>query len=211
MGLSKKGLTVWLFSTLTFITFIHLIEALSVLIFNNEIRLLQLYPFIGEKLQTITPLTYFIASATATLLFWGITCATAFTNPVETFLNKILSDAKKQGAVETQMLEEKSEILDAMFETVEANRETLAQVKDLIYNVRMEAKEIQPLREGIEKLRVELAGLKREVKEIDEKIKFPKICPACGKPLLPEFNMCPYCGENIKIKSSPVLNLKNYK
>jgi hypothetical protein len=98
-----------------------------------------------------------------------------------------------------------------MFETVEANRETLAQVKDLIYNVRMEAKEIQPLREGVEKLRVELAGLKREVKEIDEKIKFPNICPACGKPLLPEFNMCPYCGENIKIKSSPVLNLKNYK
>jgi uncharacterized OB-fold protein len=22
-------------------------------------------------------------------------------------------------------------------------------------------------------------------------------CPACGKPVLPEFNVCPYCGEKI--------------
>ncbi|MGC8896506.1 MAG: hypothetical protein ACP5LB_07085 [Candidatus Bathyarchaeia archaeon] len=208
--MSKKGITVWLFSSLTFIALIHLIEAVSVLIFNNEIRLLQIYPFIGEKLQTITPLTYFIASATATLVFWGITCAAAFTNPVETFLNKILSDAKKQSSVETQMLEDKSEILDVMNETIESNNEILAQVRDMIYNVRTEVKEIQPLKEGIEKMKTEISVLRKEVKRLEEKVHFSNLCPACGKPLLPEFKICPYCGENIKLLPEKVVAIKEY-
>ncbi|MGB9778285.1 MAG: hypothetical protein ACPLW8_02670 [Candidatus Bathyarchaeales archaeon] len=208
--MSKKGITVWLFSSLTFIALIHLIEAVSALIFNNEIRLLQIYPFIGEKLQTITPLTYFIASATATLVFWGITCAAAFTNPVETFLNKILSDAKKQSSVETQMLEDKSEILDVMNETIESNNEILAQVRDMIYNVRTEVKEIQPLKEGIEKMKTEISVLRKEVKRLEEKVHFSNLCPACGKPLLPEFKICPYCGENIKLLPEKVVAIKEY-
>ena len=44
-------------------------------------------------------------------------------------------------------MESKSEVLDAMFETMEASNETLAQLKDLVCNVRTEAREIQPLRE----------------------------------------------------------------
>jgi hypothetical protein len=125
--LTKKGISVWLFSSLTFIALIHLIEAISVLIFNNQIKLLQLYPFINEKLlQLITPMAYFWISAAATIILWGITCTIAFENSVETFLNKILSDAKKQSAVETQLLEGKSELLDAMFETMESDNEILA-------------------------------------------------------------------------------------
>jgi RNA polymerase-binding transcription factor DksA len=209
--LSKKGITVWLFSSLTFIALIHLIEATSSLIFNNQIRFLQLYPFIGEKLQTITPLTYFIASATATLVLWGITCAAAFTNPVETFLNRILSDAKKQSSVETQMLEEKSEILDVMNETIESSKEVLAQVRDMIYNVRTEVKEIQPLKEGIEKMKSEIGSLRKEVKRLEEKVYFPKVCLNCGKPILPEFKICPYCGENVKFLPENMISVKEYK
>jgi len=209
--LSKKAITVWLFSSLTFIALIHLIEAISALTFNNQIRLLQLYPFIGEKLQTITPLTYFIISATATLTLWGITCATAFTNPVETFLNKILSDAKKQSAVETQMLEEKSEILDVMNETIGSNNEILAQIRDIIYNVRTEVKEIQPLKEGIEKMKAEIGSLKKEVKKLEEKVYFPKVCLNCGKPILPEFKICPYCGEDVKLLQENLISVKEYK
>jgi len=104
--MSKKGLSIWLFSSLTFIALIHLIEAISVIAFDNEIRLLQLYPFINEKLEAITPTTYLWLSAASTLILWGITCAVAFENPVETFLNKILSDAKKQSAVEECRKEE---------------------------------------------------------------------------------------------------------
>jgi rRNA maturation endonuclease Nob1 len=209
--LAKKGLSVWICSSLTFIALAHLIDALSALIFNNAIRLLQFYSFIGDKLQAITPQTYFWLSAAASLLLWGTTCAITFENPVETFLNKILSDAKTQGAVESQLLESKSEILDAMFETIESSNETLAQVKDLICNVRTDAKEIQPLKESIEKMKTELNSLRKEFKKIEEKAQFPIVCPTCRKPLLPEFKICPYCGENIKLLPEKMITVKDYR
>jgi DNA repair exonuclease SbcCD ATPase subunit len=209
--LTKKGISVWLFSSLTFIALLHLTEAISVLVFNNEIRLLQLYPFINEKLQAITPITYFWVSAAATFILWGITCAIAFANPVETFLNKILSDAKTQGTVEAQLLEEKSEILDSMNETIESNNEILAQVRDLICNVRTEVKEIHPLKESLEKMKTELSSLRKETKKLEDKVNFQILCPTCGKPLLPEFKICPYCGEDMKLHQASVITLKNYK
>ena len=209
--MAKKGISIWLFSSLTFIALLHLAEAISVLVFNNEIRLLKLYPFINEKLQAITPITYFWASAAATFVLWGITCAIAFANPVETFLNKILSDAKTQGTVEAQLLEEKSEILDSMNETIESNNEILAQVMDLIYNVRTEVKEIHPLKESVEKMKTELNNLRKEVKKLEERVNFLNLCPTCGKPLLPEFKICPYCGENVKLLPEEVISLKEYK
>jgi len=209
--LAKKGISIWLFSSLTFIALLHLAEAISVLFFNNEIRLLQLYPLINEKVQSITPITYFWVSAASTFILWGITCAIAFENPVEAFLNKILSDAKKQSAVETQLLEDKSEVLDAMYETVEADNKILSQVKDLMCNVRADVKEIQPLKDGMDKMKTELNNLRKEIKKIEEKIHFPNLCPACGKPLMPEFKICPYCGENIKLLPENIVSLKEYK
>jgi rRNA maturation endonuclease Nob1 len=209
--LAKKGIAVWLFSSLTFIALAHLIDSISALIFNSEIRLLQLYPFINEKLQSITPITYFWISAASTFLLWGITCAIAFENPVETFLNKILSDAKKQSAVETQLLEDKSEVLDAMYETIEADNKILAQVKDLMCNVRADVKEIQPLTDGMDKIKTELNNLRKEIKKIEEKIQFPNLCPTCGKPLMPEFKICPYCGENIKLLPENIVSVKEYR
>ena len=209
--MTKKGFGVWLFSTLTVIAAIHLIDAANALLFDKTITLLRLYPIEEAKLQAITPTIYFLTTAASTLILWGITCAIAFENPVEAFLNKILSDAKKQSAVETQLLEEKSEILDAMNETVELNNQILAQVRDLIYNVRTEVKEIGPLKEVVEKIKGELGSLKREIKRIEERVNFPIVCPTCGKPLLPEFNICPYCGENIKVPPEGVVVLKQYK
>jgi hypothetical protein len=209
--LAKKGISIWLFSSLTFITLLHLADAISALVFNNEIRLLKLYPFINEKLQAITPMAYFWVSAATAFILWGITCAIAFTNPVEAFLNTVLSDAKTQGAVEAQALEEKSEILDAMSETIESNSEILAHVEDLIYNVRTEVKEIHPLNESVEKMKTDLNALRKEVKKLEEEVNFPNLCPTCGKPLLPEFKICPYCGENVKHLSEQVIPLKEYK
>ena len=209
--MAKKGIFVWLFSSLTFTALLHLADSISALLFNNEMRLLKLYPFINEKLQAITPTTYFWASAAAAFILWGITCAIAFTNPVETFLNKILSDAKTQGTVEAQLLEEKSEIFDSMSETIESNSEILAHVNDLIYNIRTEVKEIHPLNESVEKMKTELNTLRKEIKKIEEKIQFPDLCPACGKPLMPEFKICPYCGENIKLLREEVVSLESYR
>jgi hypothetical protein len=210
-NLAKKGIFVWIFSSLTFISFVHFAEAASAYFFGNEIKLLRIYPFINDKLREITPIAYLWATAITTFAFWGITCAIAFENPVETFLNKILSDAKKQSATETQLIESKSELLDAMNETIESNNQILAQVRDLIYNVRIEVKEIEPLKEIIEKIKTELGGLRREVKRLEEKVNFSSVCTACGKPLLPEFKICPYCGENIKFLPENLVTLKQYK
>ena len=209
--LGKKGISVWICSSLTFIAAIHLVEAISVIIFDNQIRLLTLYPLINEKLQAITLPIYFWISAATTLTLWGITCATAFNNPVEAFLNKILSDAKQQGAVETQLLEDKSEVLDAMYDTIVSDNEILAQVKDLMCNVRADVKEIRPVTEGLDKMKTELSSLKREIKRMEERTQSPCLCPTCGKPLLPEFKICPYCGENVKLMPEKIVSLKEYR
>jgi hypothetical protein len=200
MHLAKKGLCVWLFSSLTFISLIHLAEAISVLFFNNQPHLLQSYPFIGAKLQTLPPITYLLASALSTLVFWGITCGAAFDSPVEQFLNKILSDAKKQSTHEAQMVADKSEVLDAMYETIEAGNETLSHVVDIVCNVRTEVKGIQPMTLTVENIKTELGNLKKEVNRIEEKGKLPLLCATCGKPLSPEFRLCPFCGKNLKLR-----------
>ncbi len=209
--MSKKGMSVWIFSTLTAVAAAHLIDAANALLFNKALVLLQLYPVAREKLEAITPPIYFLISATATFVLWGITCAIAFQNPVEAFLNKVLSDAKRQSMVESQLLEQKSELLDAMNETVEMNNEILSHVKDVIYNIRAEVKEIQPLKEGLERIKAELSHLKREIKSLEGKLHYPKICFTCGKPILPEFNICPYCGESLKPVQEKIIPLEKYR
>ncbi len=209
--MGKKALSVWIFSSLTFIATVHLVEAIFVMILDQPVRLLQFYPIIGEKLQTLTPGAYLLSSALSAIIFWGITCTITFENPVETFLNRILSDAKKQTAVEGQLLEEKSEVLDAMYETIASDNEILSQVKDLMCNVRADVREIPPMREGLEKVRAELSSLKKGLKRVEEKAPFANLCASCGNPLLPEFKICPYCGQPAKTSKTPILSLKDYK
>lgn len=209
--MAKKGISVWLFSTLTFASLLHLIDGIYALILNSQIRLFKLYPFPNEKLQAITPTTYFWGSSITTLILWGITCAIAFENPVETFLNKILSDAKRQHAVEAEMIDRKTDMLDAMNETLITNSNLLAKVRDLSYNVRSEVKEIQPLKQILVKLKAEVNSLKQEMKNFEENVERLNRCPTCGKPILPEFKVCPYCGENIKLLPKAVMALKDYQ
>jgi rRNA maturation endonuclease Nob1 len=206
--LRKKGIAIWLFSTLTFIALMHLIDATAALLFNNPAQLLQLYPFINQQ-QISTDIYLYIAGA-STAILWAITCLIAFDNPVETFLNKILSDAKQQTATEAQVLESKSELFDLMYETVESDSETLAQVKDLMRNMRTEVKDIQPIKETIEKTRIELISLKKQMQMLEEKMLFTIICPACGKLVRPDFKLCPYCGESITLQEKMIV-VKDYK
>ena len=202
----KKGIAIWLFTTLTFIALIHLIDAAAALLFNNPIQLLQLYPFINQQLQQMPTDIYLYVSAASTAILWAITCLIAFDNPVETFLNKVLSDAKTQTTTEAQVLESKSELFDLMYETVESDSETLAQVKDLMRNIRAEVKDIQPIKETMEKTRTELSSLKKQIKTLEEKLLFTIICPACGNPLRSDFKLCPYCGENLKLQEKIIVS-----
>jgi hypothetical protein len=91
--LSRKRISVWVFITLTFVALIHLVEAISAMVLDSQIKLLQPYPLINEQLLDITPTAYFWISAFTSLILWRITCTIAFENPVETFLNKKPSDA----------------------------------------------------------------------------------------------------------------------
>ena len=206
----RKGIAIWLFSTLTVISLIHLIDAASALLFNNPLQILQLYPFLNQQLQQIPVDIYLYVAAASTVLLWAATCLIAFDNPVETFLNKILSDVKNQTTTESQVLESKTELFDLMYETVESDSETLAQVKDLMRNIRVEVKDIQPMKETMEKTRTELGSLKKQIKTLEEKLLFDIVCPACGKMLRPDFKLCPYCGDSITLQEKMVM-VRDYK
>ncbi len=199
--MKKKGLSIWILSTFTFITLLHLVDAILAVLFNNPIRILQLYPFIGQQLSQIPLYTYLYVSATSTVILWGITCIVAFDNPVEAFLNKILSDAKQQTKTETQALEDKSELLDLMCETIESNGENICQVKDLVRNIRSDVRDIEPIKLDVEKTHADLLSLIKQFKKVEEKLLFTVVCPACGKPSRPDFLLCPYCGEKLRLET----------
>jgi rubrerythrin len=203
-------MTIWLFSTLTFIALIHLIDAATAILFNNPPRLLQIYPGISNQLQQIPTNIYLLAATASTITFWAATCLTAFDNPLEAFLNKIIADAKQQSTIETQILESKSELFDLMYETIESDSQILAQVKDLMRNIRAEVKDIQPIKETIEKTRAELSSLKKEIKILEEHTLFTLACTSCGMLLRPDFKLCPYCGESLTLEEKMIM-VKEYK
>ena len=62
---------------------------------------------------------------------------------------------------------------------------------------------------SIEKVTSEMGKLKKEMKKIKIEIKKEDVCPACGKEILPEFRICPYCGENLKLIPEKII--KAYK
>jgi hypothetical protein len=209
--LQKKGLTIWIFSTITVFTLIHLIDAVAALLFNNQIQLLQLYPIINGFLSQISAQIYFYLSASTTAVLWGITCIIAFDNPVETFLNKILSDAKQQTINEEQAMEKSGEIFDLMYETLESDSETLCQIKDLIRNVRTEVKDIAPIKESMEKTKTDLNKIRKQLITLEEKALFPMICPSCRKPTRADFKLCPYCGVSMELPKITISNRNNIR
>jgi rubrerythrin len=207
----KKGLTIWIFSTITVFTLIHLIDAVAAILFNGQIQLLQLYPILNGFLSQVSAQMYFYLSALTTTVLWGITCIIAFDNPVESFLNKILSDAKQQTINEEQAMEKSGEIFDLMYETLESDSETLGQVKDLIRNVRTEVKDIAPIIESMEKTKTDLNKIRKQLITLEEKVLFPMICPSCGKPTRADFKLCPYCGATMELPKITISNRKNIR
>jgi hypothetical protein len=208
--LQKKGLIIWIFSTLTVLALIHVIDATAALIFTNQIQLIQLYPIVNGFLSQLSIQTYFYISASIAAILWGVTCIIAFDNPVETFLNKVLSDAKQQTSNEEQAIEKSGEIFDLMYETLESDSETLSQVKDLIRNVRAEVKDISPIKESIEKTNADMNKIKKQLITLEEKVLFPMICPSCRKPIRADFTLCPYCGIAIEVPKVTIPNLNRF-
>ena len=208
--MGKRGITVWIFSSLSFLAAIHALEASLALFFNTEAILLKSYPIINTL--TITPLTYLLASVALTIAIWGITCKVAVETPVERFLDTMLSDAKRQSEIECEMVDDNRSVLDMMCETITENNKLLAQTRDITYNVRSELTNLRNLPEETEKLSTEIEELKKELKNLKENFKKPNLCPSCGNIVLPRFKVCPYCGENLYVTPEKVVQmLKTYK
>ena len=205
----KKGIAVWFFSILTFIAFIHVFEAASALFYNGQIVLLKYYPFINEL--NVTPIAYFFGSFTAAIIFWGIACVVALRNPMEDFMERILSDIEVEGRTDDQILEEKRNILSLIYETLEMNRTNISQVKDLLLNVRAGVIDFSRVRDDISGLEVKIRDLAKLLKKIEGKIDKPLRCPVCGRPIQADFKVCPYCGENLTFIPANAVALEKYK
>lgn len=197
--LRKKGLFIWILSTLTVITLIHLIDSVNAFLFNNSTQLLQIYPLLNTYLTQMSAQIYFYLSAATSAILWGITCIVAFDNPVELFLNKILSDAKQQSLDEAKVMDGKGELFDLMYETMESDSETLSHVKDLIRNVRNEVREITPIKVSMEKTRRDLSKITKQLITLEEKVLYPLLCHSCSHPVRADFKLCPYCGINLEL------------
>ena len=207
--MGKRGITVWIFSSLSFLAAIHALEAILALFFNTEIVLLKLYPFFNTL--TTSSINYFLASTALTIAFWGITCKVAVETPVERFLNKLFSDAKRQSEIECKMVDDNRSVLDMMCETITENNKVLAQTRDITYNVRSELVNLRTLPTETERLSTEIEGLKKELKKLKENFKKPNLCPSCGNIVLPRFKVCPYCGENLHVTPEKIVKmLKTY-
>jgi len=94
----KRGTSVCVFGTLSFLAIIHVFEAFIALFFDKEIVLLKLYPFIGSL--SIESLNYLIASLTVASVLMAITFRFAFSSPLENYLNMILSNVNEVNEAE---------------------------------------------------------------------------------------------------------------
>jgi ribosomal protein L32 len=204
----KRGFTVWVFSTLSIVAATHALDAILALFFSKDVVLLRLYPVIGAL--EVNPLSYLLASAGVTVLFWGFTCILVVETPVERFLNTVLSDAKRQTEIECDVVDDNRSMLDMICETITENATILTQTRDLTYNIKSELRELHPLTDKIEQMKLDLETLKKELESFKETVKKPNVCPSCGKIVLPRFKVCPYCGEMLHISPNKII-LEQYK
>jgi hypothetical protein len=203
---AKKGMKIWILSTLTVASLIHSIDAAFAFISNSQVQLPKIYPFIGAYLGQIPTDIYLYTTIAITIVMWGLTCLIACNNPIEAFLNKTLTDAQEQTANEQKIMEENSSFFEQIYQSMDESTRELGKTNDLVLNLRTEVKDMQNMKETFEKARGELAGLKKQVRMLEEKLIFPLLCKACGKPLRADFRLCPYCGQEVGIKKVYVAN-----
>lgn len=160
--IGKSG-KLWVLSILTGIAFIHLLDAVSALIFGSPIQLIRYYPFLDQIGILVSPSTYFWSSVFSTIVLWGLTCRTLCQNPLDMVLNTILADTANENALESDLINEKATLINLMNETVLVNNTLLGKIKDLSSNIRAEVKDIRPLKERLKNIDHELIELKNEL------------------------------------------------
>ncbi len=193
----RKGVTVWILGSLTFLAGLHTLDSFLWLTNNDVKPLLLSYYAVDGILDAINPIVYLICSVAATFLLWGGTTIVALRNPIETFLGKALEDGKNEDQAEVEFLEAKTSILEMMSETLTNNSRSLAGLRDVIFGVRSEVLKLGSMNSRVEDLGSDIGEVRRTIKRLEREIKKHKLCPVCGRDILPEFRLCPFCGENL--------------
>ena len=193
----KKGIGVWVFGFLTFLMALHTLDAYLSLMSGEASRLLELYA-LSHVLIAIDVGMYFWGSLSLAFVFLGVTSLIACHNPIMTLYNKILADIEFAEGEIDKATETETSLLDMINHSLTSNSIDLHAVK----------KGLKSLKDSQNGLRVGIAGLTRKLSEFEAglEVGFQKLeadlesrkkCPSCGKDVLPQFKLCPYCGEKL--------------
>ena len=193
----KKGIGVWVFGFLTFLAVLHTFDAYLSLTSGEASGLLKLYPF-SYVLTGIDAVIYFWGSMSLAFIFLGVACTIACHNPIMALYNKILAEAESAEGEVDKAVESETGLLDMINHSLTSNSIDLHAVKENL-------KSVKDSQKG---LRVEMAQLTSKLSELENGLKIGlqrletdlgkgRKCPFCAKDVLPQFKLCPYCGEKL--------------
>ncbi len=175
---------------MTFLGALHTFDAALLYTLKGENSLLTLNPFYGlvcSIFGEVSPAPYFWASIGFTFILFGISCAVAFHDPIATFINKVISDAKLEENPADSRLESGVDAFEMISDSVTSNGVLLTKLN----------KQSESVGSTVNALRVELMTLGAKLGKLDTSLNLTQRCPSCGKAILPEYKMCPYCGEKL--------------
>ena len=190
----KKGVGIWIFGFLTFLAVLHTFDAYLSLM-SGEASLLQLYQ-LGYALTNIDSMIYFFGSMSVAFVFFGVTCSIACHNPIMTLYNKILADVEFVEGKVDKAAEAETGLLDMINHSLTSNSIDL-------HGMKKNLKSVEDSQNG---LKVEMAhltsmlgelrnGLKLSLQKLEMDLARGNKCPFCGKEIIPQFKLCPYCGD----------------
>jgi len=186
----KKGISVWIFGFLTFLAVLHTFDAVLSFTLGGTNSLLELNPFYGliyNMFGEIDAAPYFWASIIFAFVLLGMSCVIAFNDPIATFINRVISDAKSEENPADLHLESGINAFEMINDSVTSNSILLNKIKDSAENVR----------DGIDAVKIELKMLGAKLGKLDNGLTSLRKCPSCGKDVSPDFKLCPYCGEKL--------------
>lgn len=186
----KKGMGVWIFGFLTFLGVLHTFDAVLSFTLGGTNSLLKLSPFYGliyNMFGEIGAASYFWASMIFTFVLFGMSCVIAFHDPIATFINRVISDAKSEENPADLHLESGINVFEMINDSVTSNSILLNKVKESTENIG----------DSVNAVKIELMMLGAKLGKMETDLATPRKCPSCGKDVLPDFKLCPYCGEKL--------------
>lgn len=163
--MARKGLSVWILGSLTFLAGLHSLDAFFWLAgMQEQSFFLSNYPEILAN--SIGSILYMILSISSTFLLWGGTASVALQNPIENFLGKVLEDGKRENESDVELLEAKTSVLEMMSETLSDNSGSLSKLTDVVFNIRSSILRLETMNQNVEALKIEVKSLRKSVQSL---------------------------------------------